>query len=298
MASYPGNVRVFAEHVDLEDVVRAAHMNDAQREITATQQALGSMPQGTHSTVRARLESLESSLAEIPTGSDPYPQYLTEARHAALTHGFVSHNALSNLASGDPHPQYLTQARGDARYAQPGDIPTIPSHNNLSGLTSGDPHTQYLNQSRGDNRYSQLSHGHAPVLGTIVLDRRQYNAEYSAETTRVFGSTITVPSGWDSYDAVLHVTVQVHNLANVGHGIGWLLYFNDMTMNTGTERWQIIEAGPAYSREYTVHMHGTRAFSSGGSGERPYEIHLRAIGGTSNIRVRHVVMSATVVRTG
>lgn len=123
MPSFPGNIRVFTPRVDLEDVVKAKHMNDVQAEITAIQVEIGTDPSGGSNTVRERIEDVETGLAAIPTGADPYPQYYNTPRHEDNNHSFVQHNQLSGLTSGDPHPQYYNQSRGDARYAKIGDIP-------------------------------------------------------------------------------------------------------------------------------------------------------------------------------
>jgi len=177
MPSYPGNIRVFTPRVDLEDVVKAKHMNDVQAEITAIQVALGTDPSGGSNTVRERIEDVETGLAAIPTGADPYPQYYNTPRHEANNHSFVEHNQLSGLASGDPHPQYYNQSRGDARYAKIDDIPSMP-----------ETATPYV-------------YAYATWPSS------------SSNTRRNLNGTIRIPTSWNT----AHVTVRAHWGMQVEH---------------------------------------------------------------------------------
>lgn len=61
-AVYPGSIRAFTTHVDLTETVFALHMNDAQDEIMAIQNTLGTNPQGaatSPATVGNRIAILE-----------------------------------------------------------------------------------------------------------------------------------------------------------------------------------------------------------------------------------------------
>lgn len=64
MATYPGAVRSFTTKIDYTDTVFALHMNDAQDEITAIQNTLGTNPQGAATgpaTVGKRIADLEGN---------------------------------------------------------------------------------------------------------------------------------------------------------------------------------------------------------------------------------------------
>jgi hypothetical protein len=59
-ASYPTSIRVFSVKADTTDVNYAAHINDAQDEIVAIENILGTAPQGTAATVKARIAAIET----------------------------------------------------------------------------------------------------------------------------------------------------------------------------------------------------------------------------------------------
>jgi len=191
MPSFPNNIRVFEPKVDLQDVVRAAHMNAVQAEVTATQQALGALPQGGFDSVRERIEDVEAGLAAIPTGPDPYPQYYNSPRHNANNHSFVNHNNLSGLTSGDPHPQYLTQARGDARYVRPGDLPDFDD---------------YITEVPEQEQSSV-------VFGYGIW-------EAASNNNRSFRSTVRIPPEWES-DVAVEIELSVVLQFRPGAGRRW-----------------------------------------------------------------------------
>ena len=70
-AAYPQALASFSEKFDLVDVVFADHINALQREVAAIQATLGTLPAGLAvTTVRDRLEAIETSLAEIAAHFD------------------------------------------------------------------------------------------------------------------------------------------------------------------------------------------------------------------------------------
>lgn len=65
IAAYPNSVASFTEKFDLVDIVFAAHINALQAEVVALETILGTVPQGTASTVKARIQTLEASIATL-----------------------------------------------------------------------------------------------------------------------------------------------------------------------------------------------------------------------------------------
>lgn len=63
MAQYPNTVKVFTTKTDLQDIVYAADMNEAQAEIVAIQTTLGTSPQGASATVKDRIAAVETGKA-------------------------------------------------------------------------------------------------------------------------------------------------------------------------------------------------------------------------------------------
>lgn len=90
VASYPTSVRIFTTKVDNDDINYAAHINDLQDEVVALQQTIGTSPQGSFGTLKARVGDLETGKSDV-------------------THNH-SHNSLTGLTTGNPHTQYLLRS--------------------------------------------------------------------------------------------------------------------------------------------------------------------------------------------
>lgn len=88
MAVYPTNVRSFSTKIDLQDTVFALHINDLQDEMSAVQGELGALPKGTSASVRARLDTLDTSKAA--TGHDHANRLDNVAHDVTARHGFGS----------------------------------------------------------------------------------------------------------------------------------------------------------------------------------------------------------------
>lgn len=65
IAAYPNSVASFTDKFDFTDVVFAAHINALQAEVAALETIIGTLPQGTAATVKARIQSLEDGIAVL-----------------------------------------------------------------------------------------------------------------------------------------------------------------------------------------------------------------------------------------
>lgn len=98
-AAFPSSVASFTEKFDLIDVVFAAHINALQAEVVAIESTLGTSPQGTSASVKARIAAAETSIANLQAkynGSGRLPESSVEglvadlaAINAALGSGLV-----------------------------------------------------------------------------------------------------------------------------------------------------------------------------------------------------------------
>ncbi len=68
MSAYPSSIKSFTAKTDFIDDVLAAHVNDIQNEVMAIETELGTLPKGSAADVKARIEAVESRLADLETG--------------------------------------------------------------------------------------------------------------------------------------------------------------------------------------------------------------------------------------
>ena len=94
-ASFPSSAHVFTNHVDITEIVYAAHVNTLQDEVYAIESNLGSNPQtstapsssGTFNGASTPFATVNARLANIETGivSDAHTQYLHKAGGDTIT---------------------------------------------------------------------------------------------------------------------------------------------------------------------------------------------------------------------
>ena len=97
--SFPTSVATFTDKFDLIDVVFADQINSLQREVTAIESVLGTLPAGTAASVRDRIAAIESSVTDINnrfTATKTVPQTTVDGLGTSLNN---LQGQISNLSA-------------------------------------------------------------------------------------------------------------------------------------------------------------------------------------------------------